>query len=59
MNMRNAILGASLAFIAVFAFLTLRDFVVNGVTALGIVSVPVVAILAIGVIGAMGQPPRR
>jgi hypothetical protein len=53
------ILGASLAFIAVLAFLTLRDFVVNGVTPLGIVSVPVVVILAIGVIGAMGQPPRR
>ncbi|MDO8213845.1 hypothetical protein [Conexibacter sp. CPCC 206217] len=59
MNTRNAILGASLAFIAVLAFLTLRDLVVNGVTALGVVSVPVVAILAIGVIGAMGQPPRR
>lgn len=59
MNARNAILGASLVLIAALAFFTLRDLVVNGVTAMGVVSIPVVVVLAIGVIGAMGTPPRR
>jgi hypothetical protein len=58
-NARNVILGASLAFVAVLAFFTLRDFVVNGITPLGIVSLPIVVILGIGVVGAMAQPPRR
>jgi hypothetical protein len=58
-NARNVILAMSLALIAALAFFTLRDFVVNGITPLGIVSLPVVVILGIGVIGAMSQPPRR
>lgn len=59
MNTRNMVLGACLALIAALAFFTVQDLVVNGVTAMGVVSIPVVALLAIGVIGALGQPPRR
>ncbi|ADB49174.1 hypothetical protein [Conexibacter woesei] len=59
MNARNLILGASLVLIAALAFFTLRDFAVNGVTAMGVVSLPIVVLLAVGVIGAMAQPPRR
>ena len=59
MNSRTIILGACLIMIAALAFFTLRDLVVNGVTAMGVVSIPVVVLLAVGVIGAMGSPPRR
>lgn len=59
MSSRNVILGACLILIAALAFFTLRDLVVNGVTAMGVVSIPVVVLLAVGVIGAMASPPRR
>lgn len=59
MNARNGVLAACLIFIATMAFFTLRDLVVNGITPLAIVSLPIVVVLAIGIFGALGQPPRR
>lgn len=56
---RRFVLGASLVLIAALAFFTVRDLVVNGLTPMGVVSIPIVTLLAIGVIGAMAQPPRR
>jgi uncharacterized sodium:solute symporter family permease YidK len=58
-NARNVILAVSLLLIAALAFFTVRDLFVNGVTLMGLVSVPIVVILGVGVIGAMAQPPRR
>lgn len=59
MNARNVILAVSLLLIAALAFFTVRDLIVNGVTLMGLVSLPIVVILGVGVIGAMAQPPRR
>ncbi|MDW5598080.1 hypothetical protein VSS74_27235 [Conexibacter stalactiti] len=59
MNARNVILGVSLLLIAALAFFTVRDLIVNGITLMGLVSLPIVVILGVGVIGAMAQPPRR
>lgn len=59
MTTRRMILGASLVLIAALAFFTARDMIVYGVTPMGVVSLPIVVLLAVGVIGAMGQPPRR
>jgi hypothetical protein len=58
-NARNVILAVSLLLIAALAFFTVRDLIVNGVTLMGLVSLPIVVILGVGVIGAMAQPPRR
>lgn len=59
MTARRLILGASLALIAALAFFTVRDLALYGVTPLGVVSLFVVVLLAVGVIGAMATPPRR
>lgn len=58
MNARNVILAVSLVLIAALAFFTVRDLIVNGVTLMGLVSLPIVVILGVGVIGAMAHPPR-
>lgn len=56
---RTWILGASLLLIAALAFFLLRDLVLNGITPMGVVTIPIVVILGVGIIGALGTPPRR
>jgi len=56
---RTWILGGSLLLIAALAFFLLRDLIVNGITLMGLVTVPVVVILAVGIIGALATPPNR
>jgi hypothetical protein len=56
---RTWILGASLLLIAALAFFLLRDIVLNGFTPMGVVTIPVVVILGVGIVGALGTPPRR
>jgi hypothetical protein len=55
---RVLVVLAALAFIAGFGFLTYRELSEQGVTALGLVSVFIVAVLAVGIIGALRNPPR-
>jgi hypothetical protein len=55
---RLLVLGLALLFIAFFAFLTVAAIVEQGVTAASFVSVFVLALLAIGIVGALRHPPR-
>lgn len=54
---RTVVLLASLALIALLAFLTLSVMFREGVTFLVVVSLGVLAVLGFGVIGALGSPP--
>ena len=56
--MRTAVLAVALAFVAVLAVLTLYVLVSRGPDVLVALSVIVVAVLAYGVLGAAGAPPR-
>ena len=57
--MRNAILGAALAFIALLAGLTVADAVNNGVNVLTIGSLLVLAMFGFGILGALRHPPHE
>lgn len=59
MTTRRTILAASLAFVGLLVFLTFADAVDHGVSLRTVVSIPIIALLGIGVIGALAQPPRR
>jgi hypothetical protein len=56
--MRTAVLGVALAFIAVLTFLTLYVLFASGPDVLVVVSLVVLGLFAVGVLGAMGTPPR-
>ena len=53
---RNLILGASLLFIGLLAFLTIRVAITDGVTFLVVISILLLAVLGFGVLGALTQP---
>jgi hypothetical protein len=55
---RVLVVLAALVFIAGFAFLTVYSITEQGVTVLGLVSVFIVVVLAVGIIGALRNPPR-
>jgi hypothetical protein len=57
--MRQAVLAIALVFTTLLGYLTVVDFVRNGVTALGVLGVLIVALFAIGVVGALRHPPRE
>ena len=57
--MRFVVVTLALLFIAAMIYLTVADFVDNGVTGLGVVGAVVVTIVTVGTIGAFLQPPRR
>jgi hypothetical protein len=52
------VLGAALVFIAGFAFLTVTEVIDQGFTAGSLVSVIVLALLSVGIVGALRNPPR-
>jgi hypothetical protein len=54
---RTLVLGLSLAIICLLAFLTISVAVRDGVDILVVVSVIVLALLGIGVLGALTSPP--
>jgi hypothetical protein len=56
---RILVLGASLVFIAGFAFLTVTEVVESGFTAGSVVSVLILALLSVGIIGALRNPPAE
>ncbi len=52
-------LGLALLFVAMLAFLTLFVLFSNGPDVLVVTSLIVLAVIALGVIGALGTPPRH
>jgi hypothetical protein len=54
---RTIVLGIALAFIALLAFLTLYVLIWTGPDVLVVVSLVILALFAIGVIGALATPP--
>jgi len=56
--MRTVALGLALLFIALLAFLTLFVLMSNGPDVLVVTSLIVLAVIAFGVMGALGTPPR-
>jgi hypothetical protein len=55
---RNLVLGAALFFIAGFAFLTVVAVTEQGFTVASFLSILILALLAIGIVGALRNPPR-
>jgi hypothetical protein len=56
---RILVLGAALVFIAGFAFLTFASIVEqHGISVLGLLSIFIVVLLAVGIVGALRNPPR-
>jgi hypothetical protein len=55
---RILVLGAALVFIAGFAFLTVSAIVEQGFTLASLLSLMILTLLAVGIIGALRNPPR-
>jgi len=55
---RVVVLGLALVFIAGMAFLTFSAVVERGFTLASLLSVLIVLMLAIGIVGALRNPPR-
>jgi hypothetical protein len=55
---RFAVLALALAFIIGFAALTLRSVAERGFTLASLLSVLILVLLAVGIIGAMRNPPQ-
>lgn len=57
--MRTAVLAIALVFIAGLGALTVIDFVHNGLTAVGVLAVLILALFTVGIVGALRHPPRQ
>lgn len=55
---RLIILAIAMVFITVFAFLTIDTVSHQGVTLAGAISIFVLVLLAVGIVGALFNPPR-
>jgi hypothetical protein len=55
---RLLVLGIALVFIAGFAFLTFAAIVEQGVTVASFVSAFILVLLAVGIVGALRNPPQ-
>lgn len=55
---RIFVLGAVLVFIAGFAFLTVAAIIEQGFTIASLLSILILAMLTIGIVGALRNPPR-
>jgi len=55
---RIFVLSAVLVFIAGFAFLTVAAIIEQGFTIASLLSILILAMLAIGIVGALRNPPR-
>lgn len=55
---RVLVLGAALVFIAGFAFLTFVAVTEQGFTLASLLSVLILLLLAVGIVGALRNPPR-
>ncbi len=57
--MARVVFAIALVFTALLAYLTVVDFVRNGVTGLGVLGVLIVGLFAIGIVGALRHPPNQ
>jgi hypothetical protein len=57
--MRQAVLAIAVVFTTLLGYLTVVDFVKDGVTAIGILSILIVVLFAIGIVGALRHPPEE
>jgi hypothetical protein len=57
--MRTAILLAALGWIALLGYLTVRTLVRHGLEPLTFLSILVLALLAVGIVGALRHPPEE
>jgi hypothetical protein len=57
--MRTPVLAIALVFIAGFAFLTVAAAIEQGVTLASIISAFILVLLAVGIVGALRNPPGR
>jgi hypothetical protein len=57
--LRFVVLSVAIAFITLMTILTALDFSDNGVTLVGVLGAGVVLVCAIGILGALLQPPRK
>ncbi|HUA74998.1 MAG TPA: hypothetical protein VL988_09605 [Solirubrobacteraceae bacterium] len=55
---RTLVLGAVLFFIAGFAFLTVAAIIEQGFTIASLLSILILGLLAVGIVGALRNPPR-
>ena len=55
---RLLVLAAALVFIFGFAFLTIHAIAEQGLTAAGVISILILVVLAVGILGALRNPPR-
>jgi hypothetical protein len=55
---RIAVLAVALVFIAGFAFLTFASVAEGGFTVASLLSVFILVLLAVGIVGALRNPPR-
>jgi hypothetical protein len=55
---RILVLGAVLVFIAGFAFLTVAAAIEQGFTIASLLSILILVLLAVGIVGALRNPPR-
>jgi hypothetical protein len=55
---RLAVLGAALVFIAGFAFLTFTVVLERGFEVLTVLSILILVLLAVGIVGALRNPPQ-
>ncbi len=56
---RIVVLGVALVFIAFFAFLTVAAIIEQGLTVASLISIFILALLGIGIVGALRNPPRQ
>jgi hypothetical protein len=57
--MRTGVLAVALVFIAGFAFLTVVAATEQGITVATVISVFILLLLAVGIVGALRNPPGR
>ncbi len=57
--MRLVVLAIALLFIAALGALTVLDFVHYGVTVIGVLAVFVLVLFAVGIVGALREPPQQ
>jgi hypothetical protein len=55
---RLLVLAAALVFIGGFAFLTFSAISAQGITVAGALSILILLLLAVGILGALRNPPR-
>ncbi len=57
--MRALVLTIAVVFTALLTYLTVVDFSWYGVTAVGILAVPIILLFVIGIVGALRHPPEE